>query len=145
VNLMLVRCLYASRAAAPTSLALLDSILAQSERNNPTSGITGLLCFAGDIFVQVLEGGRDEVCELFNAIVRDPRHVEVRLLSYEEISERRFGKWTMGQVNIRNINPDLLLKYSKKAEFNPFNCSGAATLALLAELVATGSILTGDR
>ena len=142
---MLVRCLYASRAAAPTSLAVLDSILAQSERNNPNLGITGLLCFAGDIFVQVLEGGRDEVCEMFNAIVRDVRHVDVRLLSYEEISERQFGKWTMGQVNIKNINPNLLLKYSTKGEFNPFNCSGWATLALLGELVATGSILTGCR
>ena len=141
---MLVRCLYASRAAKPLSADVLDPILEQSCKNNPRLGITGMLCFTKDVFVQVIEGGRDEVCELFNAIVRDDRHVDVRLLIYEEISERRFGNWTMGQVNIENINPALLLKYSEKAELNPFNCSGQATMALLDDLVATGSIISRD-
>ena len=138
---MLVRCLYASRAAKPLSADVLDSILEQSCRNNPTLGITGMLCFTNDVFVQVIEGGRDEVCEVFNAIVRDDRHLQVRLLSYEEISARRFGNWTMGQVNIEKISPAMLLKYSEKAELNPFNCSGRITLALLDDLVASGAIL----
>ena len=103
-----------------------------------------MLCFAKDVFVQVIEGGRDDVCELFNAIVRDDRHVDVRLLVYEEISERRFGNWSMGQVNIDNVNPAILLKYSEKAELNPFNCSGKATMALLEDLLAAGSIISRD-
>ncbi len=138
---MLVRCLYASRASAPLAVPVLASILEQSLENNPRRGITGMLCYLDDIFIQVLEGGRDEVCELFNAIVRDDRHSNVRLLVYEEMSERRFGNWIMGQVNISKINPSLLLKYSEKAELNPFNCSGHATMALLDELVATASIV----
>src|SRR5689334_19346571 len=108
---MLVRCLYASRAAATADGAVLDDILNQSRKRNPALGITGLLCVSGDVFIQVIEGGREEVCELYNAIVRDPRHTQVRLLSYEEITERRFGAWTMGQANIAKINPSLLLKY----------------------------------
>jgi hypothetical protein len=51
----------------------------------------------------------------------------------------------MGQVQIAKINPALLLKYFKRAELNPFDCSGKATMALLGELVATASILSrGD-
>ncbi len=138
---MLVRCLYASRAAVPLVAPVVDSILEQSRKNNPLQGITGMLCFIDDIFVQVLEGGRDEVCELFNAIVRDVRHHNVRMLIYEEISERRFGNWTMGQVSIAKVNPALLLKYSEKAALDPFSCSGHATMALLDELVATASIV----
>ncbi len=137
---MLVRLLYASRAAEPVATAILDEILGQSRQNNPGKGITGLLCFSNGIFVQVLEGGRDEVCELFNAIVRDERHHDVKLLVYEEIAERHFGSWTMGQVNAESINPVLLLKYSKRAELNPFGSSGKAIMALLLELVATGAI-----
>lgn len=137
---MLVRCLYASRFAKPLSADALDSILAQSSRKNPTRGITGLLCFTNDLFVQVLEGGRDSVCDLYNAIVRDERHVEVRLLSYEEISERRYGNWTMGQVNIQEINTALILKYSETPKLDPFHCSGRTTMALLDELIATGAI-----
>jgi hypothetical protein len=138
---MLVRCLYASRPTQPLTGPFLDGILEQSRRNNPKLGITGLLCVSDNLFIQVLEGGRDEVCELYNAIARDDRHEHVRMLAYEEISERRFGGWTMGQVNIARLNPSLLLKYFKRAELDPFECSGHATMALLTELVATASIV----
>ena len=110
--------------------------------NNPERGITGLLCFTSDVFVQVIEGSRDAVCDLFNIIVRDDRHQNVRLLSYEEITERRFAGWTMGQVNLDTVNPALLLKYSERAELNPFACPGVATMSLLLELMATGAIVT---
>jgi hypothetical protein len=137
---MLVRCLYASRVAAPMPAAALDQILEQSHRNNPRRGITGLLCSANGVFVQVLEGGRDEVCDLYNAIVRDDRHSQVRMLVYEEIAERRFGNWSMGQVDVKAVNPSLLLKYSKTADIDPFAVTGQATMALLTELAAAGSI-----
>ena len=137
---MLVRCLYASRAVGPGPGPDVDSILEQSRRNNPKLGITGMLCVSNDVYIQVLEGGRDEVCDLFTTIVRDARHSHVRILVFEEISERRFANWTMGQVNVAKVNPSLLLKYSDKPVLNPFGCSGHATMALLQELVATAAI-----
>ena len=138
---MLVRLLYASRPAAPLTTAVVDSILAQSRAHNPRLGITGVLCYSQDLFLQVLEGGRDEVCELYNTIVRDDRHDHVRILSYEEIAERRFGNWTMGHVDVSTVNPSLLLKYAELPVLNPFNCSGKASLALLDELLATASVV----
>jgi len=139
---MLVRLLYASRAAAPLTPAVLDSILEASRANNPRAGITGMLCFSDDLFIQALEGGRDEVCGLYNTIVRDDRHAHIIILSFEEIRERRFGGWTMGQVNVAKVNPTLLLKYAERAELNPFSCSGQASMALLDELIATASVVS---
>jgi len=139
---MLVRCLYASRAAAGLDAKRIQSILEQSRENNVTLGVTGLLCYGEDVFIQVLEGGRDEVCDLYNAIVKDDRHSHVRILIFEEISERMFGNWKMGQVDLERINRSLLLKYSEKPRLDPFSCSGTATMSLLKELVATGSIIT---
>lgn len=138
---MLVRLLYASRAVGTLTNEVLDSIMEQSRSRNIPSGITGILCYSDDQFMQVLEGGRDPVCELYNAIVRDPRHREVRILHYEEIAERRFGAWTMGQVNLAKVNPTLLLKYAEKPVLDPLACSGRASLALLEELIATGSVV----
>jgi Sensors of blue-light using FAD len=138
---MLVRLLYASRPTTPLSAAVLDVIMAQSKKNNPAQGITGMLCFSEDLFIQVLEGGRDEVCETYNNIVRDDRHRDVRILKFDEITERRFGDWTMGQVNVANINPSLLLKYSEKARLNPFIGTGGASMALLDELIATAAVV----
>jgi undecaprenyl pyrophosphate synthase len=138
---MLVHCLYASRPASALAASVTESILEQSRVNNPRQGITGILCYTANIFIQVLEGGRDEVGDLFNKIVRDDRHGHVRILVYEEISERRFSHWTMGHVDISKVNPGLLLKYSPKTALDPFLISGHATLALLHELVSTAAIV----
>lgn len=138
---MLVRLLYASRAVPPLSQTVLDNILAQSHANNPAQGITGLLCYGGDIFMQVLEGGRKEVCDLYHRIVSDARHQGVELLQFEEIDCRRFANWTMGQVNIAKINPSLLLRYSEKAQLDPFSIGGKASMALLQELIESACII----
>ena len=138
---MLVRLLYASRATKAGNARAVAAILAECQKNNPACGLTGVLCYSNEIFLQVLEGGRNAVCETFNAIVRDARHEQVTLLHFEEISERRFGGWTMGQVNIGKVNSSLLLKYAEKAELNPFNVSGHVSLALLEELIATASVV----
>jgi hypothetical protein len=119
----------------------MDSILAQSRAHNPESGVTGILCYSGDIFMQVLEGGRREVSALYQLIANDPRHRDVELLYFEEISERRFASWTMGQVNLAKVNPSTLLKYSEKPTLDPYALSGKVSLALLEELIATAAIV----
>lgn len=138
---MLVRLLYASRLASGAGGDVIESILAQSRNKNPALGITGVLCHGGDVFMQVLEGGRAPVNALYNKIAGDSRHREVVLLHYEEIHERRFGGWTMGQVNLAKINPSTLLKYLEKPELDPFAVSGRASLALVEELIATAQII----
>ncbi len=137
---MLVRLLYASRAV-DTSAEAIDTILAKSRQYNPTCGITGILCYGGGIYLQAIEGGRIPVSNLYGHIQKDPRHKDVVLLHYEEIEERRFGGWTMGQVNISKINQSILLKYAEKAELDPYAVSGKVSLALLEELMATASII----
>jgi hypothetical protein len=138
---MLVRLLYASRAADPQSTESTEAILAQSRSHNPSCGITGILCYGGGIFLQALEGGRMAVNELYGHIQKDKRHKDVILLSYEEISERAFGGWTMGQVNVAKLNASILLKYSETPELNPYAVSGRVSMALLEELMATASIM----
>ena len=137
---MLVRLLYASRATASLDADALNAIVKQCRLNNPALGVTGVLCFSGGLFMQVLEGGRGVVNRLYNGIVADPRHTDVVLLSYEEIAERRFAGWIMGQVNLALVNPALLLKYSETETLDPYSVSGRVSMALFEELVATASV-----
>ncbi len=137
---MLVRLLYASRAVDNSPDAI-ESILHQSRSHNPSAGVTGVLCYGGGIILQALEGGRMAISELYGHIQRDPRHKDVVLLHYEEISERRFAGWTMGEVNMNRINASILLKYAEKPELDPYSVSGLVSLALLEELMATASII----
>jgi len=138
---MLVRLLYASRSAKPIDSGVVESILAQSRKRNPELGITGILCQGGDVFLQVLEGGRMAVNQLYNEIVHDDRHRDVVLLHFEEIMERRFAGWTMGHVNLVKVNPSLLLKYCEKTALDPYATSGRVAMALLEELIATAQII----
>jgi len=140
---MLVRLLYASRALPTLDTEELGAILRHSRHWNSKQGVTGVLCLCetASLFLQVLEGGRAPVNALYNRIVRDPRHSEVTLLAYEEIGERRFAGWSMGQVNMARLNPALLLKYSETSTLDPWAVSGQAMAALFDEMVATAAIM----
>jgi hypothetical protein len=138
---MLVRLMYASRAVPSIDQDALMAILRQSKQRNPDAGITGVLCFSEGIFLQVLEGGRSAVNQLYNRIAADSRHTQVELMSYREIGERRFAGWSMGQVNMARLNRALLLKYSATATLDPYAVSGEVSMSLFEELVATASIV----
>lgn len=138
---MLVRLMYCSRTAEAVPADTLNTIIAKSRANNPARGITGALCASGSIFLQVLEGGRAEVNRLYIKIAADQRHTDITLLSYEEIAERSFAHWSMGQVSLNRINPSLLIKYSERAELDPFAVSGKVSMALFNEMIATASVV----
>ncbi|MFZ6871943.1 BLUF domain-containing protein [Undibacterium sp. Di27W] len=138
---MLVRLLYASRIVDEKMCDIVQSIVSQSRQHNPQHGITGVLCHSDQVFMQVLEGGREAVNTLYSHILRDPRHTDVILLDYEEILERRYAGWTMGQANMGKINPSILLKYSPLPVLDPHRMSGKILLALIDELMATASIV----
>jgi Sensors of blue-light using FAD len=138
---MLVRLLYVSRLADPSKPEVIDTILSDSRKHNPELGITGILCYGAGIFLQAIEGGRSQVSELYNHICKDKRHKDVVLLDFQEILERRFGGWTMGQVNLAKLNTSIVLKYSERPELDPYAVSGKVSLALLEELMATASII----
>ena len=138
---MLVRLMYASRAVPAVDQEELIAILKKSKANNAKSGVTGALCFSEGVFIQALEGGRTAVSKLYNRIAADARHTDVVLLNYDEIEERRFSGWSMGQVNMQRLNPALLLKYSECAKLDPYAVSGKVSMALFEEMVATAAIM----
>ena len=138
---MLVRLLYVSRALDPDSLIDVQTIMDSAREHNVSNGITGILCYGGGIYLQALEGGRRQVNELYSHIVKDKRHTEVVLLHYEEITERRFGSWTMGQVNLSKLYTSVILMYSEKPELDPYSVSGGMAIALLEELMRTAFII----
>ncbi|HZS80863.1 MAG TPA: BLUF domain-containing protein [Herbaspirillum sp.] len=141
---MLVRLVYASRACKPISPALIDAILTTARCHNPANGITGVLCHGDDMFVQALEGGRDQVNRLYLRLLQDKRHKDVTLLCYQEIGVRQYASWTMGKAGLDKLNRSLLLKYSSTGMFNPYDVSGCATVALLEELATAGAFAVRD-
>lgn len=125
-----VQLIYVSRARAPQTTTVTTSILLQAQVHNQVSGIRGLLCQGQGFFLQVLEGDRSKVNALFQRICLDTRHKDVELLRYEEISHRRFDRWSMALVKMQ------------QPQFDPYSASGDQVMQLLTHLIESGQPIT---
>ena len=134
---MLVRLVYASTAQPGVDLNEFKQILLQSQTNNQRRDLTGMLAFNSKIFLQGLEGARDQINDLYARLIHDPRHSAVTMLSYREIQERHWAQWSMGFAPLKAENRALFLKYSDQSVFNPYGMNADATEKMLMELAGT--------
>lgn len=88
--------IYRSRATGPFDRAEISRILATARRVNAENGVTGLLLYSDDAFLQVLEGDEAAVRETFGRIEGDPRHDEIAVLADGVLADRAYPEWTMG-------------------------------------------------
>lgn len=92
---MIEQVVYSSTATHAVDAAALDDILAVSRTRNAAAGITGVLIYADDLFLQVLEGPGEAVAALIDRIAADPRHRDMTV-SYRRIrGEPDFPGWRM--------------------------------------------------
>lgn len=93
---VLYRMLYKSVAQTDLDADEIEAILEQSRRRNAADGITGVLLYHNRHIMQVLEGERDKIDACYARIRRDPRHVNVKTLSYSLAGKKQFSDWFMG-------------------------------------------------
>lgn len=70
-----------------------------ANRNNPIIGITGMLFCNSKGFLQVIEGPRIHVSNLFLKIAQDPRHKDPLLINVSDIQKRMFDVWAMRVID----------------------------------------------
>jgi len=92
----LISLVYLSTAMVPFSKQDLLELLAKSRENNSKLGITGMLLFKNGNFLQVLEGEREKVRDLYHKIGRDPRHGKLIGLFEDSSTGPDFPDWSMG-------------------------------------------------
>lgn len=98
------RLVYRSRSSEDvTSNETLRQLVGTCQESNDRVGITGLLIFSDECFLQVLEGPLQFVNVLYGNIVRDARHREVELLVFEQIGPRYFDQWSMRLVDLDDL------------------------------------------
>lgn len=109
---------YHSRAAERVDVG---SIMASSKRNNGMDGITGLLVFDGQTFLQVLEGPRDSVSAAFDRIQADPRHRDVTVIRDDTVADRDFAYWSMELRDPNHPSDDAMWRLRRRLEHFDLN------------------------
>jgi len=131
---VLVRLTYASRAKPDLSGSDLKQILNQARKNNAQNGVTGMLCFNKQYFLQTIEGARAEISTLLNKLAADNRHYDVQIIESIEVDHREWSQWSMNYATPSSENRDRYLKYSSTQSFNPYLLSARSAYDLLKEL-----------
>lgn len=90
------RIVYLSSATGDLDEQQLKGLLLHSRRKNQARAITGLLLVSEGDILQVLEGERQAVEQLYDIIARDIRHSHIYKLADGPIPERAFPDWSMG-------------------------------------------------
>lgn len=106
---------YTSCATDLFDFSALEAFLEKCRARNKELGITGMLLLKRRSFMQVIEGSKASIAELFEeSICKDPRHQSISVLDRREIQERRFASWTMGFGDAERLSPE------DSREFNRF-------------------------
>lgn len=90
--------LYRSISNGFLSKNQIDVILKASHKNNKLKNITGFLIYKEKYFLQLLEGPKKEVKELYKKIGQDIRHSNCEILIEFEGNKRIFPEWNMGHL-----------------------------------------------
>lgn len=103
------RLTYTSNFSRPLTRHEIDAIGEHSDRRNAEDGITGVLLTLGSIFFQIIEGGDEEIDDLYGRVVRDERHTDIICVSTEaNVVDRLFPEWSMNVVDLDHLDGDAL-------------------------------------
>lgn len=95
--------IYRSVAVDHITRTDITDILNTARDFNEKNNITGCLLYHNGEFVQILEGDKKTVQDLYANIEKDKRHMHVLLLAEDEKKERMFKNWSMA---FHEFNPD---------------------------------------
>lgn len=114
---------YLSFASDGIDEMAIKDILNKARAKNSDKGISGMLLFKGGVFLQLLEGLKDDVRQLYKKIEVDGRHQNLKILIETDINEKRiFDSWTMAYKEISGPDLELIntiLPWAKIVDCDP--------------------------
>lgn len=127
---MFVQLVYISRPTIPVGKAILEFVPVAQEKNLEHQ-ITGLIISNEKFYLQLIEGPRNEINQLYSNIMADKRHSDLSLLRYTDTRVREFPNWSMAHVSLETLNQFALNGMVLPDEITPVTLSGITAMALL--------------
>ncbi len=138
------RVIYCSQATHDVSPDELVALLEVSRRNNEKVGLSGMLLYSSQSFLQVLEGDAVALQETYARIGADDRHANLRLLMDADVAAPLFPDWTMGFEHVDDEDlADELDGFTPATEYplvNPDLVTNAGVAQTLLKLYAKNRV-----
>ncbi|MDM0010580.1 BLUF domain-containing protein [Variovorax sp. J22G73] len=96
--------LYTSQDAMKMTVQEARKLAKSASVQNAKLGITGMLVFDGERFCQHLEGAPEAIRKMFEKILRDPRHADIRVLVSGSSNLRKFKNFSMGFASLGDVD-----------------------------------------
>jgi len=119
-------------------------ILMKSRTNNKNKGLVGVLYFGDGYFFQCLEGEEAVVDTLYQTLLKDTRHKDLKVISRKQIDHLSFSNWAMKYVPLE-ANMRKLLKAKGYESFNPYAFDDEMNARVLDLLHATDDTAVADK
>ena len=100
----LFQLMYSSQASEELRFEDVCAIRDRASDLNNQCFVTGFLVFGFGKFLQVLEGERSVVSEIYRRVSSDKRHSQLELIQFTEIEAREFPDWGMNLIGIGESN-----------------------------------------
>jgi hypothetical protein len=131
---MLMSLMYYSNITPGIKPDEVANIFRTAQRRNSDRGISGVLYSDGKRFLQVIEGSRREVSQVFATIQKDPRHQDITVASCSEIAEREFDEWSMGLMKRDSAVKAILKEQTGSEYFDPQSMDSRQLMGLIRRL-----------
>lgn len=95
----LIYIVYLSYMVKKYTVEEMNELLHLFRRNNDIYGITGLMLHKDGNIIQIIEGEKDNVIQLFYNMTNDNRHTHIIKLLQKNITNRMFSDWKMSFIN----------------------------------------------
>jgi hypothetical protein len=96
--------IFASRARTGLRPADTSAIIGRSRANNARDGVTGVLIYSGESFLQVAEGTDAMLSALWRRLIVDERHRHLVSIHDARIHARGFVDWRAGYVREEHLS-----------------------------------------
>jgi hypothetical protein len=108
--------IYTSQSTFEITEKVLLDILTKAQINNFNHQISGLLILFNSNYIQLIEGNKKDVTDLFNRIKNDSRHKNIRVLIETDSLDRDLPTWFMG---VCVIGENYLTEITDKSYYIP--------------------------
>ena len=109
-----IELIYYSRASKEMTEKEINEILATAHERNKDLCVSGILIYYNGYFVQLLEGNRVPVNQIFQCISNDERNENVTVMSVREIVHKSYKGWDMAYMggsemrSVKNSQEDFM-------------------------------------